>query len=105
MTGYQETVTDPSFAGQLVAFTAPMIGNYGVDDARLESPQPWVKAVLMRRCGGAAWAGWLASHGDRRARGHRHPQARAADPGGGMRCAPPWSADEGELECRPPRSS
>ena len=43
MTGYQETVTDPSFAGQLVAFTAPMIGNYGVDDTRLESTQPWVK--------------------------------------------------------------
>jgi carbamoyl-phosphate synthase small subunit len=63
MTGYQETVTDPSFAGQLVAFTAPMIGNYGVDDARLESPQPWVKAVLMRRCGGAAWARWLATSG------------------------------------------
>jgi carbamoyl-phosphate synthase small subunit len=63
MTGYQETVTDPSFAGQLVAFTAPMIGNYGVDDARLESPQPWAKAVLMRRCGGAAWARWLAANG------------------------------------------
>jgi len=63
MTGYQETVTDPSFAGQLVAFTAPMIGNYGVDDARLESPQPWVNAVLMRRCGGAAWARWLSSYG------------------------------------------
>jgi carbamoyl-phosphate synthase small subunit len=63
MTGYQETVTDPSFAGQLVAFTAPMIGNYGVDDARLESPQPWVKAVLMRRCGGSAWAHWLSSNG------------------------------------------
>ena len=63
MTGYQETVTDPSFAGQLVTFTAPMVGNYGVDDRRLESPQPWVKGVLMRRCGGAAWAQWLASHG------------------------------------------
>jgi carbamoyl-phosphate synthase small subunit len=63
MTGYQETVTDPSFAGQLVAFTAPMIGNYGVDDARLESPQPWVKAVLMRRCSGGAWAHWLSSNG------------------------------------------
>lgn len=63
MTGYQETVTDPSFAGQLVTFTAPMIGNYGVDDARLESPQPWVKAVLMRRCGGTAWAQWLSSAG------------------------------------------
>jgi len=63
MTGYQETVTDPSFAGQLVAFTAPMIGNYGVDDSRLESPQPWVKAALMRRCGGAAWAQWLSARG------------------------------------------
>jgi carbamoyl-phosphate synthase small subunit len=63
MTGYQETVTDPSFAGQLVTFTAPMVGNYGVDDARLESPQPWVKGVLMRRCGGTAWSAWLASHG------------------------------------------
>ena len=63
MTGYQETVTDPSFAGQLVTFTAPMVGNYGVDDARLESPQPWVKGVLMRRCGSAAWAQWLSSNG------------------------------------------
>ena len=63
MTGYQETVTDPSFAGQLVAFTAPMIGNYGVDDRRLESSHPWAKAVLMRRCGGNEWALWLASHG------------------------------------------
>jgi carbamoyl-phosphate synthase small subunit len=63
MTGYQETVTDPSFAGQLVAFTAPMVGNYGVDDSRLESRQPWATAVLMRRCGGSEWALWLASHG------------------------------------------
>ncbi len=63
MTGYQETVTDPSFAGQLVAFTAPMVGNYGVDPARLESPQPWAKATMMRRCGSTEWARWLASHG------------------------------------------
>jgi carbamoyl-phosphate synthase small subunit len=63
MTGYQESVTDPSFAGQLLAFTAPMIGNYGVAEQRLESSHPWVKAVVMRRCGGAEWASWLASHG------------------------------------------
>ena len=63
MTGYQETVTDPSFAGQLVTFTAPMIGNYGVADRRLESAHPWAKGALMRRCGGAEWAQWLASHG------------------------------------------
>ncbi len=63
ITGYQETLTDPSLVGQHVAFTAPMIGNYGVDDARLESAQPWVKGALMRRCGGAEWSRWLSSHG------------------------------------------
>ena len=39
MTGYQETVTDPSFAEQLVCFTAPMIGNYGVAAHRTESTE------------------------------------------------------------------
>ena len=32
MTGYQEALTDPSFAGQILTFTAPMIGNYGVEE-------------------------------------------------------------------------
>jgi carbamoyl-phosphate synthase small subunit len=63
MTGYQETVTDPSYAEQLVCFTAPMVGNYGVDDARLESDVPHARAVVMRRLGGEAWALWLAERG------------------------------------------
>lgn len=63
MTGYQETVTDPSYAEQLVCFTAPMVGNYGVDDARLESVAPHARAVLMRRLGGEDWALWLAERG------------------------------------------
>jgi carbamoyl-phosphate synthase small subunit len=63
MTGYQETVTDPSFAGQIVCFTAPMVGNYGISDERLESARPWATSVLMRRCGGEAWSSWLASNG------------------------------------------
>jgi carbamoyl-phosphate synthase small subunit len=63
MTGYQETVTDPSYAEQLVAFTTAMVGNYGVDETRLESDRPHAKAVLMRRLGGPAWAEWLAGHG------------------------------------------
>jgi carbamoyl-phosphate synthase small subunit len=63
MTGYQETVTDPSYAEQLVAFTAAMVGNYGVDEARSESTLPHARAVLMRRLGGRAWADWLAGHG------------------------------------------
>jgi carbamoyl-phosphate synthase small subunit len=63
MTGYQETITDPSYAEQLVCFTAPMVGNYGVDDIRLESPAPHARPVLMRRLGGEAWALWLAERG------------------------------------------
>ena len=59
MSGYQETVTDPSYEEQLVCFTAPMIGNYGVADSRDESARPHAKAVLMRSCGGADWATWL----------------------------------------------
>ncbi len=63
MTGYQETVTDPSYAAQLVCFTAPMVGNYGVADARNESDRPHARAVLMRQLGGDDWAEWLARHG------------------------------------------
>ena len=60
MTGYQEVVTDPSFAGQLVCFTAPMVGNYGVDARRSESAGAHARAVLMRRAGGDGWTRWLS---------------------------------------------
>jgi carbamoyl-phosphate synthase small subunit len=63
MTGYQETVTDPSYAGQLVCFTAPMVGNYGVADERAESQEPHAKAAFMRSLGGDEWAAWLREHG------------------------------------------
>ena len=63
MTGYQETVTDPSYAEQLVCFTAPMVGNYGVADERGESDRPHAKAAIMRRLGGPEWAAWLREHG------------------------------------------
>ena len=62
MTGYQETVTDPSYAEQLVCFTAPMVGNYGVSEERGESERPHAKAALMRQLGGREWADWLAEH-------------------------------------------
>ena len=63
MTGYQETVTDPSYAEQLVCFTAPMVGNYGVADERGESERPHAKAAVMRQLGGREWAEWLVTHG------------------------------------------
>ena len=63
MTGYQEVVTDPSYAEQLVTFTAPMVGNYGVAEGRSESRRPHAKGVLMREARGPGWTDWLHERG------------------------------------------
>jgi carbamoyl-phosphate synthase small subunit len=63
MSGYQEVVTDPSYAEQIVCFTAPMVGNYGVAPMRTESDRPHARAVLMRRAGGTEWTRWLTARG------------------------------------------
>ncbi len=63
MTGYQEVVTDPSFAEQIVCFTAPMVGNYGVDPERSESGRVHARGVLMREARGPAWTDWLHERG------------------------------------------
>jgi carbamoyl-phosphate synthase small subunit len=47
MTGYQETLTDPSYAGQTITFTAPHIGAVGCNDDDIESPKIWADACLM----------------------------------------------------------
>ena len=57
MTGYQEIVTDPSFAGQMITFTQPMIGNYGVEADASESNRPQARAVIVREGRNAAPAG------------------------------------------------
>ena len=48
MTGYQETLTDPSYAGQIVLMTAPHIGNTGTNDEDMESRQIWVAGYVVR---------------------------------------------------------
>ena len=48
MTGYQETLTDPSYAGQIVVMTAPHIGNTGINDEDPESRQIWVEGFVVR---------------------------------------------------------
>ena len=63
MTGYQELVTDPSYAEQILCFTAPMVGNYGVCKGRSESSRVHVRGVVMRKACGPAWTEWLASQG------------------------------------------
>jgi len=71
MSGYQESVTDPSFAGQLIVFTYPHIGNYGVNGTAMESDRIHSRAVIMREAvdrddaprAEQGWLSWLAEHG------------------------------------------
>jgi carbamoyl-phosphate synthase small subunit len=71
MTGYQEVLTDPSYAGQIVVMTYPLIGNYGVRDADAESARPHVRGfVVADACAEPShWAaegdvaGYLRQHG------------------------------------------
>lgn len=48
LTGYQEVITDPSYAGQIISFTYPHIGNYGVNDEDHESRRPFCRGVVVR---------------------------------------------------------
>jgi carbamoyl-phosphate synthase small subunit len=48
LSGYQEIISDPSYAGQMIAFTYPHIGNYGVNDHDLESRRPFCRGVIVR---------------------------------------------------------
>ena len=69
MTGYQEALTDPSFARQILTFTAPMIGNYGVEDAAFESRRVQPTALICHEARNYAPNGrtglldWLRSEG------------------------------------------
>ncbi len=60
MTGYQETFSDPSYRGQIVVMTAPMIGNYGVNPEDPESGHPQVAAVVVRELS-RTFSNWRAS--------------------------------------------
>lgn len=48
VTGYQEAITDPAYCGQLVVFTYPLIGNYGVNSEDMESERPYLNAMIVR---------------------------------------------------------
>ncbi len=48
LSGYQEVITDPSYAGQIITFTYPHIGNYGVTSLDDEANQPWCRGLVMR---------------------------------------------------------
>jgi carbamoyl-phosphate synthase small subunit len=71
MSGYQEAVTDPSYAGQIIVFTYPLIGNYGVSRDHMESDRIHARAVIMREGvdredashAEGGWLTWLADCG------------------------------------------
>ncbi len=71
LSGYQEIITDPSYAGQIVTMTYPLIGNYGVNEADLESQTPAIRGFVVRELAQTAsnyratdqLGQWLARHG------------------------------------------
>jgi carbamoyl-phosphate synthase small subunit len=71
MSGYQEAVTDPSYAGQLLVFTYPQIGNYGVRSEAMESDRIHARAAIMRAAvdredspsAQQGWLSWLKARG------------------------------------------
>jgi carbamoyl-phosphate synthase small subunit len=62
LTGYQETFTDPSYLGQIVVMTAPMIGNYGINATDMESGHPQVSGVVVRELS-RAHSSWRSTGG------------------------------------------
>lgn len=60
--GYEQAVTDPSYARQVLTFASPLVGNYGVDEGKLESDRVWTEGVVMRRSR-PVWSAWLAARG------------------------------------------
>ncbi len=71
LSGYQEVITDPSYAGQIVAFTYPHIGNYGVTPLDDEALRPWCEGIVVRELSDvpSSWRsvgpleGFLRQHG------------------------------------------
>src|SRR2546430_1074292 len=100
MAGYEEAVTDPSYVAQVLCFSYPLIGNYGVDPGRCESERVQCEGVVARAIR-PAFAAWLADHGvvaltdvDTRA------LVRRIRDGGVLRCALGDAAPQ-DLHARP----
>ncbi|MFI4985034.1 MAG: glutamine-hydrolyzing carbamoyl-phosphate synthase small subunit [Solirubrobacterales bacterium] len=116
MSGYQESMTDPSFAGQLITFTYPHIGNYGVSAQAMESERPWARAAIMRAgcnredapSAEGGWLDWLTDCGvgwitgvDTRAL-VRHIRQAGAMRGGVFTAATPDTRARELIDAEPP---
>ena len=118
MSGYQEAMTDPSYAGQLIAFTYPMIGNYGVSPEAMESDRVHARAAIIRAAVDRAdapraqrgWVTWLEEQGipaitdlDTRAL-VRHIRELGAMRGGLFPAAVPAGEAREQIAAEPPMS-
>ena len=116
MSGYQEAVTDPSYAGQIIVFTYPLIGNYGVAADHMESDRIHARAVIMREGvdredashAEGGWLTWLSDCGvpaltgvDTRAL-VRHIRDKGAMRGGVFSADVPEGAARERLLAEPP---
>jgi carbamoyl-phosphate synthase small subunit len=116
MSGYQEAVTDPSYRGQIIVFTYPHVGNYGVAAAHMESDGVHVRAVVMREGmdredaphAEGGWLTWLADCGipalsgvDTRAV-VRHIRDKGAMRGGVFPAGTPEAEARGQVLAEPP---
>ncbi len=118
MTGYQEAVSDPSYAGQIITFTYPLVGNYGVAAAAMESSRVQARGVIMREAKNSedaadaegGWLDWLrdcgvpAIHGvDTRAL-VRHLRDRGAMRGGIFAAGAAEAEAQARIRAEPPMS-
>ncbi len=115
MTGYQEAVTDPSYAGQIIAFTYPLVGNYGVAAGAMESDRIQARGVIMREAKNGedsaeaegGWLDWLRGCGAAAISGAdtralvRHIRARGAMRGGIFSAATSEAEARARVEAEP----
>jgi hypothetical protein len=110
LTGYQEVISDPSYAGQIVLLTAPMIGTYGIRRREEESARVWTEGLVVREYGGRplSEAFFRLTEGALRPEGGRSVFARPSyDPQGParrLRPVQPGHRQPGRLPGRQPRA-
>jgi carbamoyl-phosphate synthase small subunit len=116
MSGYQESVSDPSYAGQIIVFTYPLVGNYGVSAAAMESDRIHARGVIMREAvnredapsAEGGWLDWLRDCGipaitgvDTRAL-VRHIRDKGAMRGGLLAADVPEATARERIDAEPP---
>ena len=112
MTGYQEVLTDPSYTGQMVAMTYPLVGNYGVNLEDVESSRVRVAAFIVKECckvpsswrSAMSFARVFAKARRAGHRGYRYAGAHAASAAARRQARHHFHGGDGRRQTRAPRS-